>query len=127
MPTLFDEADRAVLPESILIEYKAFGNAAWDRGLLRPIPVGYDVPLDTGWYLAPTGDAGSRSQTPTGGALSAWSPTVMDDLVTCVRDLLEGCWFRGLDGDGERSSDASTGTDRTPFGTSLPPLVGNRP
>lgn len=206
MPTLFDEADRAVLPESILIEYKAFGNAAWDRGLLRPIPVGlqmiaeptvggardrfrppaggdtvklsvafpsclqvrpdgqpvlssadrvshlaylpggegcpathpyripqltfavgYDVPLDTGWYLAPTGDAGSRSQTPTGGSLSAWNPTVMDDLVTCVRDLLEGCWFRGLDGDGERSREASTGTDRTPYGTSIPPLVGNRP
>lgn len=198
MPTLFDETDRAVLPESILVEYKAFGNAAWDRGLLRPIPAGlqmiaeptvlgasdrfrppvggdtvklavafpsclqvgsdgqpilssadrvshlaylpggegcpgthpyripqltfavsYDVPLDSGWYLAPTGDAQSTSQTPIGGAVSAWDPSAMDDVVTCIRDLLEGCWFRGLD----EVDEIPAGATRTPFGTSIPPNV----
>ncbi len=211
MPTLFDEADRAVLPDSVLIEYKAFGNAAWDRGLLRPIPVGleliaeptvagardrfqppaggdtvklsvafpscvqvgddgqpvlssadrvshlaylpggagcpathpyripqltflvsYDVALDSDWYLAPIGDAGDRSRTPTGGALSAWDRAAMDDVVTCVRELLEGCWFRDLDDTGSADTgSADTGPaddltadgDRTPFGSSIPAVV----
>ncbi|MEL6983205.1 MAG: sigma-70 family RNA polymerase sigma factor [Actinomycetota bacterium] len=199
VPTLFDEADQAVLPESILVEYKAFGNETWDRGLLQPIPVGlqmtaeptvlesrppagdpvklsvafpscvqvdvdglpvlssvdrvshlaypsggegcpathpyripqltflvrYDVAFGSGWYLAPAEDGGSRSQTPTGGAVSAWDPAAMEDLVTCVRELLEGCWFQSLPADGDATGSDPNGpdADRTPFGTSIPAVV----
>lgn len=40
MPALFDAADDVMLPEMVMVEYKAFGGGQLDRNALGPIPVG---------------------------------------------------------------------------------------
>ncbi len=182
MPALIDDQGRAVVPDTILVEYKSFGGPGFDRSTVRPIPAGlqlvadptvangegrvggasvdgggtvkidiafpscvrvgpagqpvlrsadgvghlsypstedgrpdecpathpYRVPQlgyrltfpvawDSDWSLASAPTAPGPETTVTASAVSAWDPSAMDDVVTCVRDLLEGCWFAGLD------------------------------
>ncbi|MEM9135245.1 MAG: sigma-70 family RNA polymerase sigma factor [Actinomycetota bacterium] len=46
MPAVFDDADRFVLPEHIRVEFKAFGDAAFDRETLRTVPTGLELFAD---------------------------------------------------------------------------------
>lgn len=185
MPTVFDADGRAVVPDTILVEYKSFGGPGFDRATLRPIPAGLHLAADpsiagsegrlggpsadagsrdgdtvkidvafpscvrvdgggrpvlrsegfdhlafpsgadgrsdgcpathpyripqlsyrltfpvawaSDWSVASEPDTSGRRATVTAWAVAAWEPAAMDDVVTCVRDLLEDCWFARLD------------------------------
>jgi Domain of unknown function (DUF1996) len=43
MPALFNDADEAVLPESVFVYYKSFGGPGFDRSTIRPIPAGLEM------------------------------------------------------------------------------------
>ena len=102
----------------------------------------YDVPIDSGWYLASDDVERTRlpesdpDHLPSGHSLHAdyfamWDADTMDALVECVR-IGESCNFPGQPSDAGFNSDGVQiyryldgsplpEVDRTPFGDSLPP------
>ena len=57
----------------------------------------YPVPYDSDWTLASDPTRPGPAATVTARAIAGWEPGAMGDVVTCVRDLLEDCWFAPLD------------------------------
>ncbi|MEM9562924.1 MAG: DUF1996 domain-containing protein, partial [Actinomycetota bacterium] len=187
MPTVVDADGRVVLPDLILVEYKAFGGPAFDRSTVEAIPAGlrlvadpsvtnspervggaaadpdrwpddrvrlqvsfpscvavdgtgdpvlgslddtthlaypgasgaapndcpashpyripqlsylvtYDVPWSSEWRLGTDPDRVGRLTAVTGSAVAGWATASMADVLDCVRNELEGCWFRQLGG-----------------------------
>ncbi len=98
----------------------------------------YAIAFGSDWYLA-NGDASERSAT--AGAISGMQPAAMAGVVTCNRELNQGCDFVEFDGDqplyrgqlperfaaptGELlytgSVSLAADADRTPFGAELTP------
>jgi len=99
----------------------------------------YDVPTNSGWYLASDHNAGAQGSSLHADYIAAWDEQTMDRIVLCNRESKASCGFiseengqllgrtqlaeRFLSPEGVALySDSTTllpGTDRTPFGTSL--------
>ncbi len=96
----------------------------------------YDIPFASGWSLASDMGSGQKGESLHADYIAAWDSTTMDQIVECNIVARRDCSFSGgrgqlperfLGPDGtevyRNSVSLVPGADRTPFGTSIRPMV----